>query len=379
MNYSILIDFCKIMPKKFSLLVAVISVLCSKAQGDLIVTNKPKQLAIESAQLAHQSHLYAQKSYFTKSKTNAAFYNDTAITFIQQSLFSIDSAIVLAPQTDTLALDYAHQAKKIAENTYSVLNNFNNSVKPKECSYLAMFLAANVTTDAYTASLYFNSKKSTQKIIEPEKKPTEKIITKLDIDQTLFTLLKTELSEKKEKNSNEIAQLTEQLFETTDANKQQKLKNKIKELDETNKAIAKKSVDTETKLNSISVMIEEREKQKAETKNETVFAKSKPLSQEWNSIITADDEYLPNGLVYQVQLGVYKNNVLPTLFKGLNPIYGKKTDIGINYSTGLFEKLSDAKEAKNYIVQMGLTDAFIIAYYNKKKVTIAEALKLESK
>jgi len=153
MNFSNFITNSELMLKKISVFIAIFSFFFSDAQSDIAAVNKPKQFAIEGAQSAHQSHLYAQKSYFTRNQINASFYNDTALNFIEQSLILIDSAIVLASKTDTLALDYAYKAKKVAGDTYNLLSNYPNSIKQKEYSYSAMFLAANVTTDAYTASL----------------------------------------------------------------------------------------------------------------------------------------------------------------------------------------------------------------------------------
>jgi len=76
---------------------------------------------------------------------------------------------------------------------------------------------------------------------------------------------------------------------------------------------------------------------------------------------------MPEILIYQIQLGVFKTKVLPETFKGLTPIYTTTSDKGTCYSIGLFEKLTDATEARTNIVKLGLKDAFVVAYLNKKE------------
>ena len=145
--------------------------------------------------------------------------------------------------------------------------------------------------------------------------------------------------------------------------------------------IWKKNSDAEAKLLTINNLIAENEKNKInpKTQKDTIFSKTiGNFKDEWNKPIKTDAD-LPVFLVYQLQLGVFKANVLPETFKGLTPIYSKITDNGVCYTTGLFEKLSDAREAKKNVNAMGLTDAFIVAYYNKKKITLPEAVKLEKK
>ncbi|MEO8761420.1 MAG: hypothetical protein ABI388_08575, partial [Bacteroidia bacterium] len=110
-----------------------------------------------------------------------------------------------------------------------------------------------------------------------------------------------------------------------------------------------------------------------------VFSKSlKKPADEWNKPVLLDTE-LPMGLVYQIQIGLYKNGISTDVFKGLTPIFGKTVAGGVSYSTGMFERIADANEARVYVKSIGLTDAFVVAYSNRKKITLAEAAKLEKK
>lgn len=361
-----------------------------KTQAQTQATNNAsicKELAIESAQLAHQGYLYSRQSYFINNVVISNLYIDSAKLYLNEAIVVMDSAIVLTPDSNINALKYAELSKGFAHKAINVLMLSKNETvftQKKQLQKKTTYHAEDATVEAYHASFYFIDKNKINTPKVPEAKPDTvvKQITKLDIDQTLFTLLQEELKEKTTKNANEIAKVAEEIIDAKDPAKQAKLKSQLKKLENTQKSLQQKTGDATVKLTDINQQIEVRDKAKvvAPVKEETVFAKSTTLkaNEEWNKQIKIDEE-LPKGLVYQVQLGVYKSEVLPNSFKGLTPIYAKTTEKGVCYSTGIFEKLADAKEAKSYVVAMGLTDAFVVAYYNKKKITIAEAAKLEKK
>ncbi len=348
-----------------------------------------KQLAIQGAQLADLAYNYTQKNYF-EIHTDIIVQNiDTALTYIKQSISCLDSAIMLASDSSRLAIEHANMSRDFDIDTYNTLVQLKKSDfrGKKELSKKAAYFAANSTVEAYHASFYFTDQKKPEKeTVSPDTVVKEKQVTKLDIDQTLFTLLKTDINEKAEVNKQEIAKLKAELEHTKSDEKIAIIKGQLRILEAKTKEYEKKGADAEQKLNSINALIAERDKAAATTttaitnvQKDTIFSKSTvKTAEEWNEQIKSDSE-IPGSLVYQVQLGVFKSNVVSETFKGLTPIYSKTTDKGVVYTTGLFEKLSDAKEAKDAVQAMGLKDAFIVAYYNKKQITLAEAAKLEKK
>lgn len=347
--------------------------------------NYCKKLAIESAQLADQTYLYAQQSYFEKQPILISNNIDTALFSINDAIISIDSAIIMASDSAKMALKYAKISLEFQKKAQKILVFAKNSLNFNEKKALlkkAMVFSENATIDAYHASFYFagNKKRKKKEDLKDSVVP-EKQITKLDIDQTLFTILKVDLNVKSETNKEELQRLSSELLKTKDPAKIAGLKSQIKILELKNKELVKKNSDAEAKLLTINNLIAENEKNKINPKaqKDTIFSKTiGNIKDEWNKPIKTDAD-LPVFLVYQLQLGVFKANVLPETFKGLTPIYSKITDNGVCYTTGLFEKLSDAREAKKNVNAMGLTDAFIVAYYNKKKITLPEAVKLEKK
>jgi hypothetical protein len=91
------------------------------------------------------------------------------------------------------------------------------------------------------------------------------------------------------------------------------------------------------------------------------------------------DPKVPDGLIYRIQIGVFRNPVQPSFFKGLTPVYGFKiegTD-KTSYSVGMFRKLADATKALAIVKAKGFKDAFIVALSGNKSVSSDRAAMME--
>jgi hypothetical protein len=89
---------------------------------------------------------------------------------------------------------------------------------------------------------------------------------------------------------------------------------------------------------------------------------------------------LPQGLIYTIQIATFRNNVAPSLFRGLWPVYGRKRQgsDAIYYYTGMFRRLEDARKALPEARGAGFSDAFIIALMNGVQVSMERAALLET-
>jgi hypothetical protein len=88
---------------------------------------------------------------------------------------------------------------------------------------------------------------------------------------------------------------------------------------------------------------------------------AKPVTDPKAKIIIDPD--VPEGLIYRIQIAVFRNPVVPAYFKGITPIYGFKiagTDKTIYYA-GMFRKSLDATKALASVKGKGFKDAFIVA------------------
>jgi len=80
---------------------------------------------------------------------------------------------------------------------------------------------------------------------------------------------------------------------------------------------------------------------------------------------------LPEGLVYKIQVGAFRNPIPQNLFKGLQPIMAETTPQGFKrYTVGLFKEFPGAQTALTKVHGLGYKDAFIVAFYNGKRVPI---------
>lgn len=91
------------------------------------------------------------------------------------------------------------------------------------------------------------------------------------------------------------------------------------------------------------------------------------------------DPKVPEGLIYRIQIAVFKNPVSPVFFKGISPVYGFRN---VNselktYYAGLFRKMDDARNALNEIKSKGFKDSFISSFMAGKQVSSDRAAVLE--
>ena len=86
----------------------------------------------------------------------------------------------------------------------------------------------------------------------------------------------------------------------------------------------------------------------------------------------------PTGLVYRVQVGAFAKPIREDLFKEFTPVTGEKLDNGITrYLAGYFGNRQKVLGAQQDIRALGYKDAFVVAYCDGKRISLAEARQLE--
>jgi hypothetical protein len=104
--------------------------------------------------------------------------------------------------------------------------------------------------------------------------------------------------------------------------------------------------------------------------NESAYDAAKPIPV---------DPKMPEGLVYKVQIGAFRNPIPQDLFKGFAPLMAEKVPSGITrYTAGLFVKEQEALLARNEIRTIGYPDAFVVAFLNGKRIGITESRKADN-
>lgn len=89
------------------------------------------------------------------------------------------------------------------------------------------------------------------------------------------------------------------------------------------------------------------------------------------------DALLPEGLVYRVQLGAFSKDIPQNTFGGLSPVSREDVGSATKFYVGYFKSVSDARKALDQVKDYGYPDAFIVSYYQNKKITIQEAREIE--
>jgi hypothetical protein len=85
---------------------------------------------------------------------------------------------------------------------------------------------------------------------------------------------------------------------------------------------------------------------------------------------------LPEGVVYKVQIGAFRNRIPANTFKGFAPLMAEVAGSGITrYTAGLFANEKTATAARNEIRNIGYPDAFVVAFLNGERISNSAARK----
>ncbi len=107
--------------------------------------------------------------------------------------------------------------------------------------------------------------------------------------------------------------------------------------------------------------------------NEEIFDRTNAVVYNESNPIPVDVA-LPEGLIFKVQVGAFRNRIPQDLFKGFAPVTGETTPSGLTrYTAGFFKAFETADLAKDVIKGYGYEDAFVVAFFNGKRISINEA------
>jgi len=92
------------------------------------------------------------------------------------------------------------------------------------------------------------------------------------------------------------------------------------------------------------------------------------------------DAKIEDGLIFRVQIGAFRNKLPNNTFKGLSPLNAETTTNGYyRYTAGNFNKFELANAVKNDLRSLGYSDAFVVGFYNGKRIPLSEALDILTK
>lgn len=93
----------------------------------------------------------------------------------------------------------------------------------------------------------------------------------------------------------------------------------------------------------------------------------------------AEDNTLPDGIVYQIQILSVFSPISEKQLKGLSPVFARKTDSGrYVYSVGVFRTYNDVLSKLNTVKRAGFKTAYITAWSDGRPVSISQARNMEN-
>lgn len=93
----------------------------------------------------------------------------------------------------------------------------------------------------------------------------------------------------------------------------------------------------------------------------------------------AEDNTIPDGIVYQIQLFSAGGKADVASLRGLSPVFEIRSDSGrYTYRVGLFNTFDDVQSKLDAVRSRGFRSAFIVAYVDGEETSVATARSLES-
>ena len=93
----------------------------------------------------------------------------------------------------------------------------------------------------------------------------------------------------------------------------------------------------------------------------------------------AEDNTLPEGLIYQIQMFSTTAKATVSKLKGLSPVFESRTSNGrYVYRVGLFRTYADVLANLNTVKKVGFRNAFIVAYDDGAELTVSKAKAVEA-
>ena len=93
----------------------------------------------------------------------------------------------------------------------------------------------------------------------------------------------------------------------------------------------------------------------------------------------AEDNTLPRGIIYQIQLSTQSRRASVEDLGGISPVFEKHNPTGTyTYSAGAFRTFREAQKNVPAVRARGFRDAFITAYENGRSIAVAEARRKEA-
>ena len=366
--------------------------LFNSADNNNEVLNESGQTSINELNVLLAESIILKKQL--NSNSNKTLYNPREYLFKSDSLNLIfDSIIKLSNNLKVEAEEKDENEKQALITKSNELDSLASLIKIEATKYndLANDTLSLAINDSIQNKLEINNASQITAIINL----INTLNIQFDISKNLIPYnLSSELNAQKEFATNlnkESKQILESLKNITDDElklKQLTLSAKLSNqaLIELNELLPfiKKTIPN----NNIAVNTQTIETlPKQETKKEKTIQKKESITIEGleikNEAAYNNENPIPlnakfnDGLLYRVQIGAFKILIANNSFSGLSPINAEKTGNGYyRYTAGNYSEYNTANTVKNELRKIGYRDAYVICYYNGKRISRSESLSI---
>lgn len=334
--------------------------LVKEAQVEYVAADKAKEEAEDQKQLGVALQALQQAAAIEADKNKLA-----------NQMKKLDEMIA---QNEQKAKELREQAAAKEQQALEENKKAKNMVANKNENSALGFVALEKTNDTSSDMLADYTNEVNSSLPENQRKQQANNKNEEDIlaEESLTT------NNQQQANNTEEDILTE---ETTTNNNQQSINNQSQTNNTEEDVIAEETANNNQQVTNNNQQATNNQQSIAnideipQELTESIFAITSPNESAYNeNKRIPKNPKLPEGLVFKVQIGAFRNPIPQDHYKGFAPLMAEDAGNGITrYTAGLFKTFNVANMAKNEIRTMGYPDAFVVAFFNGKRININEA------
>lgn len=343
--------------------------LVKEAQVEYIAADKAKEEADDQKQLGVALQALQQAAATEADKNKLA-----------NQMKKLEDMIA---QNEQKAIELREQATAKEQQALEENKKANTMVANKDENSALGFVALEKTNDTSDEMLADYAKEVNSSLPENQRRQQANNKTEEDVlaeETTTNNNQQTTNSQQQTNNNTEEDVITE---ETTTNNNQQTTNNQQQTNNTEEDVIAEESIINNNNQQTTNNTPQSTNNQQSianideipQELTESIFAITSPNESAYNeNKRIPKNPKLPEGLVFKVQIGAFRNPIPQDHYKGFAPLMAEDAGNGITrYTAGLFKTFNVANMAKNEIRTMGYPDAFVVAFFNGKRININEA------
>lgn len=320
--------------------------------------NRAQAYAILAAQYSNYGYQFARRGQFGKIEADNL---DTALVMVEIAREYADSALLAGHDSIIVAEAHMEKSRQLLTGSISRCNRIRSNTGAANARIILTKLVYDLgyaTNYAYYASLFING--------EFKLRDTKR----LEMDEYTFSTAKemyeirlVEVKEEIERVKQGKGKVNEMLLDALEDEKKD-LELKLQQSGE--QLLAIRQAWSKEVFSEVDNMVFTTEKQ-------AYYSEDNPIPEEVG---------IPKGLVYRVQLGFFSDEKPDDAFEGVFPISVEKEQkvdkIYLRYVAGIFDKYEYARSARDKLAKNSkFTDAFVIAYFDGKRIPVSQAVKKE--